>query len=49
MPYVRMVSGFKGEVHRKMEVSYLVVFGALSCMVKVRGVCDKPFLDVISD
>ena len=25
------------------KVSYLVVFGALSRMVKVRGACDKPF------
>ena len=33
---------FKGEVHTKMKVSYLVVFGALSRMVKVRGACDKP-------
>ena len=34
----------KGElVHPKMMTSYLVVFGALSQMVKVRGACDKPF------
>ena len=26
-----------------MITSYLVVFGALSRMVKVRGACDKPF------
>ena len=26
-----------------MITSYLVVFGALSGMVKVRGACDKPF------
>ena len=34
---------FKGEVHPKMKVSYLVVFGALSRMVKVRVACNKPF------
>ena len=35
---------FKGEVHPKVITSYLVVFGALSRMVKVRGgACDKPF------
>ena len=34
---------FKGEVHPKIKVSYLVVFGVLSRMVKVRGACDKPF------
>ena len=34
---------FKGEVHPKMITSYLVVFGALSRMVKVRGAYDKPF------
>ena len=33
----------KGEVHSKMVTSYLVVFGALSRMVKVRGAYDKPF------
>ena len=33
----------KGEVHPKMITSYLVVFGALSRMVEVRGACDKPF------
>ena len=33
----------KRELHPKMKVSYLVVFGALSRMVKVRGACDKPF------
>ena len=33
----------KGEVHPKMITSYLVVFGALSRMVKVQGACDKPF------
>ena len=33
----------KGEVHPKMITSYLVVFGALSRMVKVRGACDKLF------
>ena len=33
----------KGEDHPKMITSYLVVFGALSRMVKVRGACDKPF------
>ena len=33
----------KGEVHSKMVTSYLVVFGALSRMVKVRGACDRPF------
>ena len=34
---------FKGEVHPKMKISYLVVFGALNRMVKVLGACDKPF------
>ena len=34
---------FKGEVHPKKITSYLVVFGALSRMAKVRGACDKPF------
>ena len=33
----------KGEVHPKMITSYLVVLGALSRMVKVRGAYDKPF------
>ena len=33
----------KGEVHSKMKVSYLVVFGALSRMVKVQGACHEPF------
>ena len=33
----------KGEVHSKMVTSHLVVFGALSRMVKVRGAYDKPF------
>ena len=33
----------KGEVHPKMITSYLLVFWALSRMVKVRGACDKPF------
>ena len=33
----------KGEVHPKMKVSYLVEFGTLSRMVKVRGACDEPF------
>ena len=33
----------KGEVHPKMKISYLVVFGALCRMVKVRGAFDKPF------
>ena len=37
----------KGEVHLKMKVSYLVVFGALSRMVKVLGACDKPLLEAI--
>ena len=36
-------SDIKGEVHPKMITSYLVVFGALSRMVKVRGACYKPF------
>ena len=34
---------FKGEVHPKIITSYLVVFMALSRMVKVRSACDKPF------
>ena len=34
---------FKGEVHPKMITSYLVVFGALSQMVNVRGAYDKAF------
>ena len=33
----------EGEVHPKMITSNLVVFRALSRMVKVRGACDKPF------
>ena len=33
----------KGEVHPKMITSNLVVFRALSRMVKVRGACEKPF------
>ena len=33
---------FKGKVHPKMITSYLVVFRAVSRMVKVRGACDKP-------
>ena len=33
----------KGDIHPKMKVSYLVEFGTLSQMVKVRGACDKPF------
>ena len=33
----------KGEVHSKMKTSYLIVFRALSRMVKVRGACDKLF------
>ena len=32
----------KGEVHPKMITSYLVMFGALSRMVRVRGAYDKP-------
>ena len=34
---------FKGEVHPKINASYLVVFGVLSQMVKVRCACDKLF------
>ena len=34
---------FKGEAHPKMITSYLVVFGALSRMVKVRDAYDKLF------
>ena len=30
-------------VHPKMKISYQMVFGVLSRMVKVRGACDKPF------
>ena len=30
-----------------MKISYLVVFGALSQMVKARGACDKLCLDII--
>ena len=33
----------KGEVHPKMITSYLVVFGVLSQLVKVRGAYDEPF------
>ena len=36
-------SGVKGEVHPNMETSYIVVFGALSQLVMVRGACNKPF------
>ena len=36
-------NSFKGEVHPKIITSYLVVFGALSRMVKVWGACGKPF------
>ena len=32
----------KGKFTQKMITSYLIVFGALSRMVKVRGACDKP-------
>ena len=34
---------FKGEIHPKLITSYLVLFGLLSGMVKVRGAYDKPF------
>ena len=34
--------GAKGEVHPKIITSYLVVFGALSQMVKIQGACNKP-------
>ena len=37
------VTNVKGEVHPKMITSYLVVFGVLSRMVKVKGACDKAF------
>ena len=37
------LSKFKGELHPKMITSYLVVFGTLSQMLRVRGACDKPF------
>ena len=40
---INFVRFLKGEVHSKMKVSYLVEFGTLSRMVKVRGACDKPF------
>ena len=30
----------KGDIHLKMKVSYLVEFGTLSQMVKVRGACE---------
>ena len=33
----------EGQVHPKMKISYFVVFGTPSRMVKVRGACDKPF------
>ena len=33
----------KVEVHPKIKKSCLIVFKALSRMVKVRGPCDKPF------
>ena len=33
----------EGEVHPKMKTSYLVVFGALGRIVKIRGACDKKF------
>ena len=33
----------KGEIHTKMKNSHLVVFGALSRMVKIRGACDELF------
>ena len=32
----------KGDVHPKMKISYLLVFGALSRMLNVRGACHKP-------
>ena len=38
----------KGDVHPKMKILYLIVFGALSQMVKVRGACDSSF-EYISD
>ena len=41
-PRVRNNS-IKGGVHPKMITSYIVVFGALSRLVKVRSACDKPF------
>ena len=37
------LQGLQWEVHPKMITSYLVVFGALSRMVKVRTACDEPF------
>ena len=40
---VKMNGWLKGEVHPTMITSYLVVFGELSRMVKVRGGRDKPF------
>ena len=43
---MHVVVSLKGEVHPKMITSYLVVFGALSRMVKVRGAYDEPFLDI---
>ena len=39
----RNLHSIKGEVHPKMITSYLVEFGALSRMAKVRGAYDKPF------
>ena len=41
--FIRKRIKIKGEVHPKMKVSYLVEFGKLSLMVKVRGACDEPF------
>ena len=43
LQYTGDMKALKGEVHPKMKVSYMVVFGALSRMVKVRGACYKPF------
>ena len=40
---VKISKRIKGEFHPKMKTSYLVVFGALSRMVKVRSACNKPF------
>ena len=39
----KMKRRVKGEVQPKMIPSFLVVFGALSQMVKVRGAHGKPF------
>ena len=33
----------KGEVHPNMDISHIIVFGALRQMVKIRGACDKLF------